>query len=166
MKVLLLLLLTLALWASNTAQLKTDLIEMEGYSNIVYRDSTGNLTAGIGHRLTKKDLKLFQKGTKVTTYQINKWFNTDIQWALRSAAKASKRMQVDNIAFIHALTQMYFQLGNTGASKFIAFEHHIKHGNYIEAKLALYDSKWNEQTPRRVEVVVRTIEALRWQYGA
>ena len=162
MKALLLLLLVTSLWGN----LKQDVIKMEGYSQHVYKDSTGNLTAGIGHQLTKNEMKSYSNGMKVSNAQINYWFGKDISKALRFAKEASKRMDMDDDHFTEALTQMYFQLGGNGGKQFVAFEKAMKERKHLKAQLELYNSNWNVQTPKRVQAMARAVALLKWRYGA
>ena len=75
-------------------------------------------------------------------------------------------MGMDDGHFTEALTHMYFQLGGNGGRKFTTFEKAMLERRYLHAQLALYDSHWNRQTPKRVQAMAHAVSLLKWRYGA
>jgi len=49
----------------------------------------------------------------------------------------------------HTITEMVFQLGKLGVSKFRNMWKALQEGNFIGASYEMLDSKWNKQTPNR-----------------
>ena len=49
----------------------------------------------------------------------------------------------------HTITEMCFQLGKSGVSKFRNMWKALQEGNFIGASYEMLDSKWNKQTPNR-----------------
>ena len=73
---------------SMMASLRLDLQSDEGTRYNVYKDTRGNPTVGIGHKVTAKDkLKI---GDKITKTQAYEFFENDIARSIIAARKAVK----------------------------------------------------------------------------
>jgi lysozyme len=49
----------------------------------------------------------------------------------------------------HVLSEMCFQLGQSGVSKFKNMWKALQEANFIGASYEMLDSRWNKQTPNR-----------------
>ena len=90
----------------------------EGYKDIVYLDSVGKLTGGIGHLLNANDKKKFLLGSKLDEKIIKNWYETDIKKALDACNEQCKQLSIFNKDFKIALVSVNFQLGVNWYKKF------------------------------------------------
>ena len=81
----------------------------------VYPDGDGNLTAGIGHKLTKDELARWKKGDMVSTTQVEKWFKADYALAKRQIATIFKDTLTPEARDV--LVSMVFNMGLGYATK-------------------------------------------------
>lgn len=133
------------------------LIKNEGYSNIVYLDSLGKPTVGIGHLVTPFDnLKV---GDEITDKQVIEFFNRDIQKAFFHARiQAHELKKGDNPEFIAALVEVNFQLGTGWRNVFPNTWKALRSGDIATAINNLRKSLWASQTPKRVVNFIDEIE--------
>lgn len=141
-KLLPLLLLSVNLGAS----VVDDLRAHEGYRSSAYLDTTGHYTVGFGRRCVQ--------GAQMSREQAALALNGDIATAERGARKlwpsfANHSQQVQD-----ALVEIVFQIGATGAAKFVRFGAAIAAHDYTRAGAELLASKWAKQTPNRVRFLV------------
>lgn len=129
---------------------KAKLKKSEGYRNIVYKDTRGYLTAGIGHKLTAVDLKKYKLGSYVTDTQIMEWFSNDVSKAFKASLTQAKELGKYQPDFIASLVEVNFQLGTGWKNTFKNTYNLLKTGNIAQALKNLNDSDWNDQTPIRV----------------
>jgi lysozyme len=121
----------------------------EGTNYVVYLDTKGIPTAGIGHKITSSDkLKV---GDKVTYAQVMKWFGQDTAKAFTAAQSQAKQASQYTVDFIVALASVNYQLGTGWTSKFANTWKDIKAGHFSSAISRLRQSDWASQTPKRVE---------------
>ena len=146
-----------------TPQKAKDLISREeGYREDVYKDTEGHLTVGIGHKLTKAELKKYKEGDVIPEAQIQKWFKEDHAKAEKSVARVVKSPEELPEDVQVVLTSMIFQMGETGVSK---FENMIKALNKrpftkehaTKAAEEMLDSEWAKQTPERAQRQAMTV---------
>lgn len=131
----------------------------EGYRVIVYKDSLGKPTVGIGHLVLKEDnLKV---GDLVSDARIEELFKKDSEKYYIKALEQSIELKGYSSAFILALLSVNFQLGDF-KSKFgktrTGTYMSIKNGNYEKAIQNLRKSLWYKQTPTRVNDLIKAIE--------
>jgi lysozyme len=121
----------------------------EGVKHSIYLDSLGLATGGIGHLLTKSEIPQYPVGSSLSTEQIEKWYQPDIQTAIRIAEKASgsawgglsstrKMVMID----------LSYNLGG----KIYQFKHFLaklQSGDYTGASDELKNSVWFNQVGRR-----------------
>ncbi len=125
------------------------LIDREGSKNVVYEDSEGHLTVGVGHLVTKADnLKL---GDRISDEKVKEFLRKDARKAFTAAQSQAKEADISSPDFIVALGSVNFQLGTGWRSKFKKTWALIKDGKYEEAANRLQNTKWNAQTPVRVK---------------
>ena len=136
----------------------------EGYKNEVYEDTEGHLTVGVGYKLPKNSL--LKTGDIVTDEFINEKFDSTFALAMEGAQRLLKDSQVKPEAF-GVVTEMVFQMGETGVSKFKNTLDMIKNERYKEASLELFKgkdpctvSKWAQQTPVRPEALSKVLYNL------
>lgn len=141
----------------------------EGYKQSVYLDILGKATCGIGHLLTKEELKKYPVKSLVPKRVIDDWFAQDIKTAIDSATKQIKTLKLIDEDFKIALVSVNYQLGASWHKKFPMTWKLLKAKHYDDAiKELLYKnppemdpSTWKEQTPVRVEDFVEAIERIK-----
>lgn len=131
----------------NLQLLRDELIRYEGCKYVVYLDTLGLKTAGIGHLLVGDERNL-AVGTPVSKQQVEKWYAQD---ALRSSMIAQKCVknfnQLDDCRQ-RVLAQLAFNMGN----KLLQFKKTlaaIESLNFNKAADELQNSKWFTQVGRR-----------------
>lgn len=127
----------------------------EGKRIMVYKDSLGKLTVGIGHLVLKKD-KL-NLGDIITNEQVYDLFENDSMDALAVSVKQAKELKRFNADFLASLISVNFQLGDF-AKKFTTSYPLLKQGKSLQVKENLLKSAWYKQTPRRVYDFIEAIE--------
>lgn len=135
-------------------------ISREGLKAVVYKDSLGKPTAGIGHLLTKTDVALskLKVGDKVSKEQIEKWFVLDTAFAREAAQKQAKEIGIEEDWFIVALISVNFQLGAGWIKKFKTTYPAIVNHEFEKAIKNLRKSKWYRQTPVRVNDFIKALQ--------
>lgn len=128
--------------------------EREGCSNIVYKDSLGKLTFGIGCLVFPGDN--LKEGDYVEDERIDSVFleRSESVYAVSSAQAA--QLGVTSQDFILALMSANYQLGNF-AVKFGATFDLLKDGNWKEAIRHIERSPWMRQTPVRARDLINAI---------
>ena len=133
---------------TGTETLRERLIRHEGYRDCAYEDTLGNPTIGIGHLLRKpvsEDLCWSRE-------QIDHAFHHDLDRAKTDADHAygfgfgSLPPQVRDV-----LTEMAFQLGGAGLSRFRKFLLLIRAGHYQDAADDLLTTRLAQQAPNRIK---------------
>jgi len=138
--------------------------DREGDVDKVYLDSLGHPTAGVGHKLTEEELKLYKIGDVVPIELRNQWLKNDSNKALAAARLQAKNYNINDGKFIEALGNVNFQLGSSWEEKFPAYKEAMLAGNREEAIKQIQigtgkegQSKWKEQTPVRVQDYVEAL---------
>ena len=127
----------------NRQRLITSLIEHEGVRNLVYEDSVGILTIGIGHNVEEVPL---------TSAAIEFICNDDINIAVAELDREWNHWKRDlSEARQNVVIEMVFNLGWPRFSKFKKTIQAIKDKDYDKAADEMLDSKWAEQVGRRAE---------------
>lgn len=128
----------------------------EGVNYRVYYDNAGNLTVGIGHKVTAADgLSL---GDTISQEKVDAFFNSDIASAYSAAQSQSAELGQANPNFIANLTSVNFQLGTGWRSKFYNTWNLLVNGDVSSAIQHLYQSAWYQQTPSRVDNFVASLQ--------
>ena len=160
------------MYYSNTKVDTTTLDHIKNREGVVYKsykDSLGKLTAGVGHLLTKEEQKKYPNGTKIPKKQVDKWLQEDSKKAYKAAMEQMKDLNVTTPEFLTALTSVNFQLGTNWKNKFPTAYEHLKNKEYDRAIAEILyvkegsstKSKWNTQTPVRVNDFVDAIRNLK-----
>lgn len=132
------------------------LIKEEGYENVVYLDSRGFPTVGIGHLVLPEDnLKL---GDRISDARIEQLFQRDAQKAFDAAKSQAIDLGRYEPNFIAALTEVNFQLGTGWPRVFANTYTALRSGEWRKAINNIKSSAWAKQTPKRVANFAAAIE--------
>jgi GH24 family phage-related lysozyme (muramidase) len=135
---------------------KAEIKEKEGLRLEVYEDSLGHLTIGYGHLILPADgLKI---GDTITKEKADAFFDSDFQKAFNAAVLQASELGKTEPRFIAALASVNYQLGTNWNKEFKNTWALLKGGNAFEAINNLKASKWNNQTPKRVNAFVDAIQ--------
>ena len=126
--------------------------ESEGYKNVPYQleytTTDGKkikedfYTVGVGHKLKTKEKDFY------TNAEVDAMFDSDFKNAVVSAQKILKNKPVP-VEVLGVITDMVYQMGETGVSKFKKTLAYIKEGSYYQASKEMLDSDWAKQTEDR-----------------
>ena len=121
----------------------------EGFRDHIYKDTEGFATIGWGHKVVHEDN--FKEGKTYSKEELQEVFEKDLNKAIALARQLMGENDVRDLPIIaqHTLTEMCFQLGKSGVSKFRNMWKALQEGNFIGASYEMLDSKWNKQTPNR-----------------
>lgn len=126
----------------------------------IYMDSLGNLTAGIGHLITKDDQEYGQPvGTPVDLSRVKKWFDKDLQDSITAATKLLSNFDHHPQVVKHAFINMAFQLGEKRLSEFKKMIRYLEKFQYNAAGNEGMDSKWSKQTNSRAKRITSRIRS-------
>ncbi|QQG34104.1 lysozyme [Aeromonas phage ZPAH1] len=147
----------------------------EGSKLVVYWDTEGYPTIGIGHLILKlktKDMGLINKelsshvgrsisNGKITEDEQSMLFSKDLE-VVRSSMKKyenlwSTYVGLDDVRKT-ALENMVFQMGAKGVNGFPSMLRAMRSKSWSEAKKHALDSVWSRQTPNRAKRVTDVIE--------
>ena len=138
------------------------LVKQEDIRNKPYKDTEGNWTVGIGHKITDKAvIDQLNKGNMPINYDDNQvmgMFDKDIETAMKGAKANFSGFNSYSTNLQDALVSMNFQLGTEGTRKFKDFRSALAKGDYKTAKEELDNSDWAKQTPSRVEYLKAMID--------
>ncbi|KAN0037704.1 hypothetical protein ACTFIV_003058 [Dictyostelium citrinum] len=146
----------------------------EGEELEMYKDTQGYYSIGIGHLITKKDdkdeaIKILEgeighkvelnsnNEPEITSCESQSLFEKDASAAIQSIENNSTLSSIyDDLDSIRqmALTNMVFQLGENGVSKFKKSLKLIEEKKWEDASVELKNSSWNKQTPNRSNRVI------------
>jgi GH24 family phage-related lysozyme (muramidase) len=155
-----------------TKSFMSHLKHREGSVDKSYLDSVGKLTGGIGHLLLEEEKKLYPKGTKIPETVRSEWIAKDSVKAWDAAIEQADSLGVsESDQFIEALGSVNFQMGTNWKNKFPSAWKALKSGDFTEAidqleyvnprNKKLGESKWKNQTPKRVKDFVNAIKELK-----
>lgn len=130
----------------------------EGVKYEVYLDSLGKPTGGIGHLLTKSEIKEYRVGQTIDRATVEAWFFNDSEVARNAAEHQAKQVGITEDWFIVALISVNFQLGTRWTVKFRTTWPAIKNGDFDTAIENLRSSLWYRQTPVRVEDFIYALQ--------
>jgi len=117
-----------------------------------YTDANGNTitedfqTGGIGHKMPVN--KVAPQEDLLTKEGWEEVYNSDFKKAVEGAQKLIDVDNVDPRAF-GIITEMVFQMGTQGVSKFKKTLDYVNKRQYKEAAKEMLDSKWAVQTKNR-----------------
>ena len=131
----------------------------EGYRNKVYLDTLGKRTVGVGHLCVEdfwEDDKEYEESFLMTILE------HDLETAIKGAKDLMSEngcMDMDEIAE-EIITEMIFQLGKTGVSKFRNMWKALSGLDYSTEASEMLDSRWAKQTPNRAQAMSAQMAAL------
>ena len=136
-----------------------DLTIAEGRINKVYKDSEGNLTAGVGHLLNADDIRIYKLGDAVINKTIDEWLSEDCDKVIASANRQFPEFDTYPHLVKLAMLNWLFQLGVDATSEFPRATAFLKNRNWhaaaLEWKYANVRtrrlSQWYRQTRVRCE---------------
>ena len=142
----------------NLEQLKEDLIRDEGVRLQPYRDTTGNVTWGIGRNLSAKPLKTHEAETLLRRARLS---IEDAKWVLDNDIADTVYELHTNLPWVQhlpenkqrALANMVFNLGIAGLLKFKPTLTLMREGRWTEAVGRLKKSLWAKQVGKRADRV-------------
>ena len=137
-------------------QIQEQLIEEEGIRLVIYKDTKGYLTGGVGHRIFDEDL---HENDYVSLSMVADWLNEDLLNTMQGLER--------NIPFYgelddkrqYVLISMCFNLGISGLMKFKKMLLALEHKNYELAAQEMKNSLWHSQVKSRalkLENIMRT----------
>lgn len=139
-------------------KLREDLIMDEGYRDLIYLDTTGHLTAGIGHQITKADAEYGEPaGTRISDDRIQQWFSQDVSTALDDARMLVRDFDSHPPAVRRSLVNMAFNLGRERLAKFKRTISLINARRYAQAADEALNSKWATQVGARSERIAQEL---------
>lgn len=117
------------------ARLRSD----EGYKTVIYFDTRGNATGGIGHKVVPADD--VTAGDTVTPDRIETWFNADYAAACTAAEKYPWFVQL-NDARQQIIVCLEFNMGPHVFGEFRETQSHLAAGDNDAAADSLLYSAW------------------------
>jgi len=120
----------------------------EGLRFRPYRDTEGFLTVGYGRCMDK---------VQFSQDEVELMLDNDIRRAMDGAETFFVYSQL-NYVRREVLTEMIFQLGRSGVSKFKKFLDAALNGDWVEAAAQMLDSKRARQTPGRAMELANMFE--------
>lgn len=130
---------------------------IEGFKNIVYKDSLGYATCGFGHLLSVEEKQRWPVGTVIEDRVLVTLFLQDLSSHIYRAKQNINldKYSANNIRNI--LIYLYFNMGN----KFQSFKNTLKAAEFagssdvtnVNFLLELADSVWATQCPRALRVI-------------
>ena len=127
----------------------------EGKRHFVYKDSRGNKTIGIGHKLTKGENFFF-----LSNAQIENLFRQDMSRAISSAKKCVKSFDSLPHDVKLIVVDCVFNNGEAGFAKFRKTISALNTHDFIQAGEELKNSLWYKQTGRRAKNHVAKISIV------
>ena len=128
---------------------RRQIVSEEGDRNVVYVDTNGFRTVGIGHKVTDADG--LNAGDRITDAQKEAFFRADADKALRAARTQMRDAGITDQSLLTPLASVNFQLGPGWKDKFAKTWSLIRARRYGAAAREVEDSKWFRQdTPDRV----------------
>jgi lysozyme len=113
----------------------------------------GFKTGGYGHRIQpNEEIPDTKEGWETV-------FNNDFEQSVKATEKLLTDASSVHPVVFGVLTEMVYQMGATGVSKFKNTLSHINNGNYEMASKEMLNSNWAKQTPDRA---VRLADLVRY----
>lgn len=125
--------------------------------HILYNDSLGYKTLGIGHLVKATDPENeMEVGTVVSQERVDECFEADLYVAINDMEKFTEDMNVDeNVK--ECVTHMVFQLGLPRLNKFKKFKQALLDNDIETAQAEMKDSLWYRQTTNRAERLIQKL---------
>ena len=130
----------------------------EGYSKKAYKCTEGFWTIGVGHKIKPSDNIDLNK--EYEDEFLERLFDEDYRTAANGAYDLLEDFDLVKPAAKAIITNMVFQMGVAGVSKFKKMLAALKENNYVAAADAMLDSKWYKQTPKRAAELADWMRSL------
>jgi len=131
----------------NLEKLKDHLRTEEGYRDMIYLDTRGFQTIGIGHLVKPSDN--FVQGKRYSRKVIEKVFDYDVKICVQDAYNLCKDLDIKEEAIL-IIAHMCFQLGRTKTALFVKLFDCLRKKDYVGAGFEMEDSLWaKKHTPAR-----------------
>ena len=147
-----------------TPTIKTLLEFEEGRRLSAYKCTNGFWTIGVGHRLTDKELGMYEE--RISNSEVDNLLETDIAEATEAAKKYTWFDKL-NEARQAVIISMIFQLGKFGFDKFQNTIKLLAKHQYDAASVQMLRSLWAKQTPERAKRHAEQMKTGEWcvKYG-
>ena len=143
----------------DVTQVYEEIAADEGKILHCYMCSENHKTVGIGHKVLPNDPEAnlpvhgaydnVPEEEGITEERCYELFQNDIQIAIEGCQVIYDNWEELPQEMQHILTNMCFQLGQSGVSKFKNMWKALQEANFIGASYEMLDSRWNKQTPNR-----------------
>lgn len=120
----------------------SQIVQDEGFRSCPYNDSEGKATVGFGHLILEGE-----KFTSCITPQEGIKLLVKDYYIAKSSVEAAYPWADGEVKLV--LTNMTYQLGPLGVSKFKKSLDYLVQEEYMDASMELLDSKWHNQTESR-----------------
>ena len=151
-------------------QVYEEISEDEGKILHKYLCSESHPTIGIGHKVlnTHAEANLpvhdaygaVSEDECISEDRCYELFQQDVQIAIDGCGAIYENWEELPQEAQHVLTNMCFQLGQGGLSKFKNFRAAIEDNDFQRASVEMLDSRWNRQTPERAQRLSERVSAL------
>lgn len=147
-------------------EMKSQIIQHEGYEHMAYPDTKGNMTVGIGFNLERSDARqilhsigadyksVYNRKTALNDEQINRLFEITFNEAVSIARNNVPDLDSRPVLVQKVVIDMAFNLG-PNLSSFKRFLKDINSGNYAVAAQEMVNSHWYGQVKQRSRDLVR-----------
>ena len=138
---------------------KNSIKKHEGFRNKVYKDTLGKRTIGYGH-LCVEDW--WEDNKEYPDAQLDRIFDKDFDKAEDGMKRLCDEFGCANLKqeAKDIITEMVFQLGATGVSKFKNMWKNLSQSKYDSASIEMLDSRWAKQTKNRAEELANEMKKL------
>jgi lysozyme len=143
----------------------------EGIRHVVYRDTRGILTIGIGCNLERPgiyerikacgaDFASICNGTQALQHpQVEALFADDLYDAIAGARKAVTNFESLPTGVQSVVVDMVFNLGESGFRKFVKAIECLEKCDFRGAAAEMRDSRWAKQVPMRAATDIALVQA-------
>ncbi len=142
-----------------TDDLKSRVRLHEGVRTVMYLDTLGKATIGIGHLIQPHERTRYAEGVEISMEEVEELFDIDLN---RAAAGADLLIDEcvghdlpDNVSEV--ILEMVFQLGTNGVRKFKNMWKAMREKLWKDASTEMKDSKWHKQTTKRCESLAEIV---------
>ncbi len=140
-------------------RLKKQLKDDEGVRLVVYKDTRGFLTVGVGHRVTPADM--LRVGQKISQARADRLFAFDLDRTIVDCARELEGWVGFPGDIQEILINLAFNLGIVGLLKFERTLSYLRSKAYHDAADALVASRWYRQVGNRSKRIVARLRALK-----
>ena len=135
----------------------------EGRRKKPYRCPAGKLTIGVGHNIDANPLPIdikrhLEEFGYIDNEMIDRLLNTDIRHAVADCQVIFPQFNTFSDNRRMALVDFVFQLGFTGARRFVRSVKAINAEQWDDAARYMAESEWARQTPNRAKEVIQLIK--------